>query len=227
MFKPLLLGSVFAALASPAFAADMSMVAPTSSYNWTGPYLGAQIGYGWARDKIHDESRSTPGVSDYSDRFNLRGATGGIYGGYNYQMGMWLFGAEGDMEISDVNGDNAAWPFGTDMTAKIRAQGSLRGRLGYVYDTSLFYVTGGLAFGDIKTDYYDTPAHDSYSRWRAGWTVGAGVEHAFTPHWTARLEYRYTDFGRITDWTATTDSGWNEHNDITEHAVRVGISYKF
>lgn len=57
--------------------------------------------------------------------------------------------------------------------------------------------------------------------------VGIGAEHAFTPNWIARAEYRYTDFGTITDWTKTTDSDYNEHNEITEHALRIGLAYSF
>lgn len=117
--RQLLIGAAFVSLASPAFAANIIAPAPTvAGYSWTGPYLGAQVGYGWARDHIHDENIAF-GNSDYSDHFNMDGVTGGVYGGYNYQMGMWLLGAEGDFDASAVKGDNAAWPWGTDMTAKI------------------------------------------------------------------------------------------------------------
>ena len=226
MLKHLLLGAAIAALASPVLAQGTTAPPAAMQGSWAGPYAGAQVGYGWARDHIHDEERASPGFSDYTDHFNLSGATGGLFGGYNFEDDMWVFGAEADAELSGVDGDNRAWPFGTDMTAKIAAQGSLRGRVGYVFDDCLFYATGGLALGEIRTHYYDASAEDSYSNWRAGGTVGAGIEHAFTPQWTARIEYRYVDFGRVTDWTKNTDFGWNEHNDITEQAVRVGLGYR-
>lgn len=195
--------------------------------DWTGFYVGAQAGYGWGRDKIHDESRSTSGTSDYSDRFNIDGITGGAHIGYNYQIDSWVVGLEGDAELEDVSGDNPDWPFGDKSTAKIRSQGSVRVRGGYVYGQTLLFAISGLALADIKTEYFDGANRDSYSKVKSGWTLGAGVECAFTEKWTARIEYRYADFGRVTDWTATTDSGWNEHNDLTEHAVRVGVSYRF
>ena len=221
MIKQIILGTAFLAAASPVFAAQ------TTTYNWTGYYLGGQVGYSSTKDYIHDSSMVT-GNSDYNDHFTLRGLTGGIFTGYNFQHDMWLFGVEADGELSGIDGDNSAWRFGTDMTAKITSQGSLRGRLGYVYDTSLFYITGGVAVGQIKTDYYDTGSrHDSNENTKTGWTLGGGFEHAFTPKWTVRFEYRYTDFGRITDSTITTDPGWLEHNDLTDHTVRVGIAYKF
>jgi len=227
MTKLSMLGAAIAALALPAFATGAIAAAPDSTGDsWEGAYLGAQVGYGWGRDNIHDEERSSPGFSDYSDHFSLDGATGGIFIGCNWQDGPWVFGTEGDAELSGVNGDNRAWPFGTNMTAEIAGQISLRGRLGYEVDDSVLYATGGLALGDIETHYYDGSAQDHYSNWQAGWTVGAGIEHAFSPEWVGRIEYRYADFGRVTDWTRNTDFGWNEHNDITENAVRVGIAYR-
>lgn len=193
---------------------------------WTGFYAGAQIGYGWGRDRIHDSSLST-GDSDYSDRFKIDGMTGGVHGGYNYQTGPWVVGAEADIELANVDGDNPDWPFGDNTKAKIDSQGSLRLRGGYAIGQTLLYATGGLALAHVKTDYYDGSAHDSYSDTKAGWTIGTGLECAFTTNWTARVEYRYVDLGRISDHTTTTDSGWQEHNDLQEHAIRVGVSYKF
>lgn len=207
------------ALSSPSFAGP--------SGSWTGLYVGAQAGYAWGEDKIMDQEISS-GVSDWNDEFDLDGTTGGIYGGYNYQNGPWVFGVEGDAEIADVEGDNPNWPFGDTITAKITSQGSARGRVGYVYNNNvMFYGTGGIAFANIKTRYLSGVAIDSYDQMRSGWTLGAGVEYAFAPNWTARLDYRYADFGRITNHAATTDSGWNYHNDITEQAVRIGVAYKF
>jgi outer membrane immunogenic protein len=64
-------------LAGSAFAADAVNVEPApvplpvaSTYNWAGAYVGAQVGYGWGRDSIHDERRSN-GSSDWNDRFSL------------------------------------------------------------------------------------------------------------------------------------------------------------
>jgi outer membrane immunogenic protein len=69
-----------------------------------------------------------------------------------------------------------------------------------------------------------------FTKTLVGWTVGGGIEQAITPDWTVRLEYRYSDFGMISNvpnlpagnWTTYTE----EHN-VTEHAVRLGIAYKF
>jgi outer membrane immunogenic protein len=207
------------AVSAPSFAAQ--------GYNWTGLYIGAQAGYGWAEDEIQDELISSPGVSDWSNKFDIDGATGGIFGGYNYQNGQWVFGFELDAELSNVEGDDPSWPWGDVITAEITSQGSARGRVGYVYDRALLYVTGGLAFANIETKYTTGAAQDSYDQTRSGWTLGAGVDYAFAPNWIGRFDYRYTDFREVTNHAATTDPGWNYHNDITEQAVRLGVAYKF
>ena len=225
MSKCLVVAAALVALAAPAFAADVA--APAVTYDWSGPYIGAQVGYGWARDHIRDSEHGVPNVSDYDDHFNMDGGIGGVFAGYNFQRDNLVFGAEADAEIAGVNGDNSAWPFGDSMTAKVTAQGSLRGRIGYAFDSSLVYFTGGLAIANIKTRYQTGPNVDSFSSTHAGWTVGVGVEHAFTPNWIVRAEYRYSDFGTVTDWTQTADPFTDYHNSITEHAVRISLAYKF
>ncbi|TIV91851.1 MAG: porin family protein [Mesorhizobium sp.] len=67
---------------------------------------------------------------------------------------------------------------------------------------------------------------DSSSHTKAVWTLGAGVEYAFTQNWTTRVEYRYSDFGKFTDNPAT-DGTFLYPTDVTTQAVRVGFSYKF
>jgi outer membrane immunogenic protein len=226
MKRYLAAGAILMFAAAPAWSADVITTMPVAAFDWSGAYLGAEIGYGWGRDSIRDQNR-TSGISDYSDHFNLNGALGGIYAGYNFQQGNFVYGIDGDIEASGVDGDNPNWPFGDNSTARIRWQGALRGRLGYAFSNNLLYASGGLALGDIKTEYFDGPAKDSDSTVKSGWTIGAGFEHAFTPNWVARIDYRYTDFGRVTDSTVTTDPGWNEHNDLTQHTIQVCIAYKF
>lgn len=222
MKKLLLSTAVFLTLGSSAFAADVISAEPPAGFVWTGGYVGLQVGYGWGRDRVTDENRNN-GISDLDDRFSLNGALGGVYFGYNHQIDNWVLGAEGDIELSGMkSGMFDGW-----MQAKIDAQGSLRARVGYAFDNNLLYLTGGLAIADIKTRYEDRAGEDSFSTVRAGWTIGAGLEHAFAPNWIARIEYRYADFGKFTDWTQVTDTNWNYTHRVTENAIRIGVSYKF
>jgi len=73
-----------------------------------------------------------------------------------------------------------------------------------------------------------TPAGDIlvHDESYVGWTVGAGIEHAFTDRWIARAEYRYSDFGSkglsLAEGLPTETSV-----DLKTHDIRVGLSYKF
>jgi outer membrane immunogenic protein len=238
-------GTVLAAFLAASTAAHAGPGMTTA--NWSGVYVGGGIGAMMARDHIYDEELGT-GRNDYIDHFKLRGGVVSVYSGYNIQNGPWVYGAETDLQLPGAKGDNAAWPFGTDMTARIKTVGSVRGRVGYAAGSNLFYGTLGVAFGKIETHYYDnattgggdlggetaTPAlvplgkvEDIGKHVRAGLTLGVGIEHAFNEHWSARAEYRFTKFGRVTDVTTNTDPGWKEHNNFLAQTLMIGATYKF
>lgn len=74
----------------------------------------------------------------------------------------------------------------------------VRGRLGYAMDRALLYVAGGVAFGNVETNYlFPVVAAPGYSTTfsRTGWTIGGGLEYAIWDNWIGRVEYRYTDLG--------------------------------
>ncbi len=75
----------------------------------------------------------------------------------------------------------------------------MRGRAGYAFDRYLLYATAGAAFGDVKAGYSNHPASDTTE---PGWTVGAGVEGSFAPHWSAKVEYLFVD---LNNGSCTTD----------------------
>jgi opacity protein-like surface antigen len=197
--------------------------------NWTGIYLGVNAGYSF-------------GASDWSDSVT-GGSTGsfGTYGflfggtlGANYQVGALVFGIEADGDRTDPSG------FGT-FTAAAFCTGScqttsnwlatVRGRVGYAFDRFLVYGTAGAAFGDVIAGYSE---HSTSNATEPGWTVGAGVEGAFAPHWTAKVEYLFVD---LANGTCTTDCAITNPNGaplipniavkFNESMVRAGVNYKF
>ena len=114
--------------------------------------------------------------------------------GYNWQGAgsPWVFGLEGDLNWSDIKGSfaNAACPFGCQI--KSEWLGTARGRVGYAIDRFMPYVTGGVAFGDVQRQPTGfAGAGDT----NVGWTLGAGIEGAIAPNWTAKAEYLYVDLG--------------------------------
>ena len=137
--------------------------------------------------------------------------TGGLVGGtlgYNYQVGQVVYGLEGDMDWSNIRDGG---------TVRNSWLGTVRGRLGYAIDRFMPYVTGGGAFGDIKTSV--AGVGDARTT-KAGWTLGGGIEAAITGPWTAKVEYLHVDLGR-----GASVLGTNARFDA--NIVRAGLNYRF
>jgi outer membrane immunogenic protein len=180
-------------------------------YNWTGFYIGINGGGGFGRS-----------AWDSTGGFNTSGGLVGGTVGYNYQAGAAVFGLEGDIDWADINGTtNNGCPLG----CKTRDDwlSTVRGRLGYAADRFMPFVTGGAAFGDIKTS---TPGFAGATSDRAGWTVGAGLEFAFAPNWTAKAEYLYVNLGKF---NCGISCGVFATNNVsfTTNLVRAGVNYHF
>jgi len=110
----------------------------------------------------------------------------------------------------------------------------VRLRLGYAFDNFLIYATGGVAFGNVDTNF-DCPsgcvdaatARYKISGTRVGWTAGAGAEYAFTDNLSARLEYRYTDLGEKTRYIPPPVVAISNNNHYTASQVMLGVTYHF
>jgi len=227
MFKRCLLALALTGLPGLAQAADLPsrhapppVYTPPPIFSWTGVYLGGEIGYGWGQNGI-----SLPAVPVYT-RSSPEGVLGGTHVGYNYQINQLVFGLEGDVDGTSVSKSIFDPVTGTSFGARIPVEGSVRGRVGYAWDRALFYATGGAAFADLENSFTGglTPYYNTSSG-RVGWTVGGGVEYAITNNWSVRGEYRYSDFGHEGTVVAPVAVPVDTH--VTEHAVRVGFSYKF
>ena len=115
------------------------------------------------------------------------------------------------------------------MKNSLTAIGTLRARLGFAIDRTLIYATGGLAYGRVENTFADTTGVGDYasnSSWKTGWTLGGGVEYAFTNNWTAKVEALYFDLGSQTVTSADFDP-YVKKFDNTGWTVRAGINYKF
>jgi outer membrane immunogenic protein len=255
MRRQVFLASVGAiALMGSAFAADLPSRAPPPVYlppvpifTWTGIYLGGQIGYAWG----NNSGGTLVAIDGFGDIFTAnfsgspQGVIGGAHVGYNYQINQWVFGIEGSVDGTSLSKTVVAT--GSDLfgfTGLVTAhsnsniQGSIRGRLGVAWDRALLYATGGVAFAGFDNSFTDTTgfltlipgASESFSNTRVGWTVGGGIEYAITNNWSVRGEYRYSNFGNLTNSPlagvgATAFSTFRRQ--LNENQVQVGFSYKF
>ena len=150
--------ALVAGLASTsAYAADAVIYEPPAPapvyqevpiFSWTGGYIGLQGGALWSNSDIDgDIDVFGPDEGVFGDNFN--GGLFGVYAGYNWQTGPWVFGAEGDFngvwndETFTVN----TLRFGPrDVEVGSDYLASLRARIGYAFDRTLIFATGGVAF---------------------------------------------------------------------------------
>ncbi|MGC1694822.1 MAG: outer membrane protein [Pseudolabrys sp.] len=215
-----------AALASPAYAADMPTKAPAYAppvmASWAGFYIGLQAGYGW-----FDPTYTFVGASAVS--FDTKGFVGGGTVGYNWQTGPLVLGVEGDISFADVKGSilTTAAPCSLDgCTAKLDWFGTGRLRAGYAMGDWMPYVTGGAAVGHVKGSadtlacFPATTCVFGQTRW--GWTVGGGLEYRFARNWSAKVEYLYMNLG-----SPSFNVGTVTADDFAYNIVRGGVNFRF
>ncbi|MBG0808279.1 porin family protein [Methylosinus sp. H3A] len=199
---------------------------PRAVFTWKGFYIGAHAGVAWAHDESANILYGNPSIA--SSSFDATGVIGGLHLGYNWQVGNWVLGLEGDVDATGLEGTVASRPGTTyfSSTSRSPVQGSIRGRIGYAFDHLLLYATGGGIWTGILTSYRELPIGDSFSRTRESWTVGGGVEYALNNNWSVRGEYRFADFGRYYDGPAKAPLYQQSHH-WDENQVKFGVTWKY
>jgi outer membrane immunogenic protein len=222
---------------SVAQAADLPMkampyAAPAAVFSWTGFYIGAHIGGGFATSDWADTFPGFVGVGDANP--HPSGFLGGGQIGYNYQMNNIVLGVEGEGTWANLNNNVSSCFQDVTQSCSTKATGfaTVTGRLGLTWDRALFYAKGGAAWGHFK---YENPdpvfgASPNYfaNESRSGWTVGAGIEQALGNNWSVKLEYDYLDFGASTP-TFAGSAGDTFTETITNRVqmVKFGANYLF
>ena len=238
----LALTSGLALASAPALAADLPAAkapvpALAPSYNWSGFYFGGHVGGGWG-DEV-STIVTAPGILLPGAQIVTKesGFLGGAQAGINFQMGSFVIGAEADWSWSDVGGTANTISLIPGVT--VRATGDVdwfataTGRIGYAVNNVLFYAKGGGAWMDVSytasilnggTVIIGPAIVDDR---RTGWTVGGGFEWAFTPNWSAKIEYNYLDFGSRTYTFTAPGATATAGIDSIYHVVKGGINYRF
>ena len=233
--------TIFAA--GTAVAADIPVrryapVAPVLAipvFSWTGFYAGLNAGFALGNDR----SFFVPGVGNVGSGGNDAGFTGGGQLGYNWQIGQFVLGVEADLQYANLrsNGFNGAVlvpgfvPF---VERGIDWFGTGRGRLGYAIDRTLIYGTGGFAYGGGGGNgcaVFGPAVACTNDDIRTGWTVGGGLEFAFTNNVSARLEGLYVNLDRNNNGFAGSLNGVPVFGPNAGNqdfgVVRGAINYKF
>jgi outer membrane immunogenic protein len=255
-----LLGSVSAlAIASAAQAADLQMyqkapppvaaVAP-----WAGFYIGVDGGV-----VRHEASFNDLSAFSFSSGTHSLSDTGGLAGGfvgYNWQHRSFVFGVEADASWVGARaettwGGSSIFTNSFTQSQDVNWVATFRARAGLDFESTLFYLTGGLAVGGVKNSFSafcpsgftcgGVPrgamfASFSEDTTRVGWTVGAGFEHMFDSRWTVRGEFRYVDLGRssvscqdVVPGTVCSAPGNSYRGEFSNTLMTglVGLAYKF
>ncbi len=232
--KKLLLAGIAATAfcGAPALAADMPLKAappaPMQIFNWTGFYAGVNAGYAWS---VNDDLLSFNDVGTFAG-VSPKGGFGGGQIGYNWQSGSpFVFGLETDIQGSNIS-DSGISSAGRGTRYNLDWFGSFRGRIGYAFDRSLVYATGGFAYGGLnKTTFAGVPTDFLFNGTATGYALGAGFEYSFSPAWSLKVEYQYINLGRndMFDTTGVNYASTRNLNtsDDAFHTIRVGFNYRF
>src|SRR5271157_4883312 len=235
-------------------------------FTWTGFYIGGNAGGIWGSGGNPSTSVFAPGfpfVATFwpqGNNNNQSGFIGGGQAGYNWQTGAFVLGVETDFDGSSLSRSRSIVgpafadfvnPSTTDFftaNGKISLDwlGSTRGRVGFVATPDnrlMFYGTGGVAYGggSAHLNVFDNAngwfwSSGSNSATRTGWTVGGGVEYAFTNNIIFGAEYLYYNLGSRTltvtpNLAASTFFGPTVFSstkvDFNASVIRARLSYKF
>ncbi|MEQ1765270.1 MAG: outer membrane protein [Pyrinomonadaceae bacterium] len=267
-FTSTVLSFVFLAIAVVATHAQST----STSDDWTGVYVGGHAGITVGRTGVNTSTifsptgyfftTSVPAVNAAgAQTIESNGFNGGGQAGYNKQFGRFVIGAEADFGAHGINkeivsGDEypcCSTEFEIAQSVKTRWMFTARPRVGVTAGPALLYATGGLAMTDVEynavfTDN-DSDALEtaSFKKTRTGYAAGGGVEVKMSDRWSAKVEYLFADFGRVSGTSnnlTTTDFGgkevvggsgtitWPENTfthsaRVKSHNIRFGMNYRF
>jgi outer membrane immunogenic protein len=235
---------------NPAYAADIPARMPVKApvveapFSWTGFYIGAHGGGAWLK---HRQTTSFPngacdtGTSsapaDIPSDCTLKdsGAAFGGFAGYNFQSGRLVYGVEVDGSWLNLkrtlveSSQEVVDPLTTH--TKVSWMATVRGRIGVTMSPTLLYATGGVAFGRVKSGWFDgetPPTLLAVDKVKTGWVAGAGIEHAFARNWLVRFEALYHDLGKSTAGPVT--NGGETYTTTFRHritTVRAGLALRW
>ncbi|MBM3562691.1 MAG: porin [Alphaproteobacteria bacterium] len=249
VFFVVLFGFVFCAPNSNARAEDE---ARPPAFNWAGLYMGASLGGGiplHGADRLQAASGFGSPIFDlYPASATHPGVTVGAQAGYNWQSGPWVWGFETDLSLLDGRRGptgaylaSPAYPppaiFTLASNSSANFFASIRGRLGYAWDRTLLYLTGGVAAGGERGPTTLTlgaggPDGIFYAPWsqssRMKYAIGGGFEYAFAENWSARAEYLFLNQSLNTQlFDNGADFTYVSRVRNENHLLRFGLNFHF
>jgi outer membrane immunogenic protein len=212
-----------------AYASDLSArlapvlpayVAPP--FSWTGYYDGANLGGGWASSTLSDSFSGTSLGNSSS------GFTGGGQLGFNYQFGNFVLGPEWTFDWTSLNRSSTAGALRG--SADTNWMTTVAARFGVAANNWLYYgkAGGGWANNSANLTNLTNGTQVSSSNTNGGWLLGAGVEYAFTPQWSAKIE---CDYLKLNTWSVNSNlfAPNTDRFSVSRNiqTLTVGVNYRF
>jgi len=193
---------------------------PAVIYDWTGFYLGGDVGAAWASATLSD------GFTGGSISNSMTGFVAGGQLGYNWQIGALVLGAEADLDLTSLNASGTAANIAA--TAKTKWIGTLAARFGWALNNWLLYGKAGGGWINNQVTLTNGTAQVSGSNTNSGLLLGGGVEFAFAPNWTAKFEYDYLG---LNTWTLNSTLFAPAADQLSVkrqiNMFTIGLNYKF
>ena len=193
---------------------------PPVASPWSGSFVGVHGGFGWGRTSVVQGNLPLDTSS-----LDPSGAFGGFHTGYNWRLApSWVFGLESETSFGSLSQNGNSSPGAFPVDAKVDWFGSERVRLGVLASPDvLLYGTGGLAWAHYKFDETSLAGATlaSFDQYRIGWAGGAGLEWAFAPLWSAKVEYLHSDLGSYQDVVFNVPRSAS----LTLDTVKLGLDY--
>jgi outer membrane immunogenic protein len=198
-------------------------------FDWSGFYLGAHVGAGKFSSDVRDDNYKILDAAGMSVITQGNDALYGLQIGYNKQFGSAVLGIEADYTWTKFDAARTLYEEDyTDVSTDWKGFGTVRARLGLAHNNALVYVTGGLAYFDVKqvASYDDGEGGDYTVSFKGdlGFAAGAGAEFMLKENFSLKLEYLYLSAGEERKVCGDCDLPQFANNEA--HTVRVGFNYK-
>lgn len=183
---------------------------------------------------------------DYTIDHGTSGWQAGAVGGYFWQSGLVVTGAEGDIEFGNSGGaetltgvarrDGSGASAGNFLTIREHTDTliDVRGVAGLAASRHFMpYVTAGWIYlhGHYEGQFHDATPSDFIVRdgaGRGGWTIGAGLACRLNAIWVLKAEYLYYDVGNFSA-TSAPIGGLQSRFDFggTGSLMRLALTVRF
>lgn len=188
-------------------AADDSVTttAAEEGFDWTGPYIGIYGAYGFGQAEAAGALDTKP-----------RDPFVGVIGGYATEFEGLIFGLEGDVSLSDLDGYGG--PGGTAVSDDIDNIAAVRGRIGVPLDRFQLFASAGWSWARTERSVVLGSDRETLS----GLMLGVGLQARLGGNLVGRIEYTYQHYGKT-----VFDLPGSPKVDTNVSAVKAGLDFYF